>query len=80
LYVYFQNTEETGEIWYTSTSDGSTWSIIARAAGAQKVTSWPAVQMSENIQNVTDNTASVMDHMGIPDQIFGDDDDDDDDE
>ena len=79
LYVYFQNTNETGELWYTSTSDGSTWSNIAQAAGAQKVTTSAAIQMSENIQSVVDNIASVADHLGITDLIFGDDDDDDDD-
>ncbi|WP_437622462.1 hypothetical protein [Sorangium sp. So ce1151] len=74
LYVYFQNTQEAGELWYTSTSDGSTWSNIAQAAGAQLVTSSAAVQMSEQIQSVVDNTASVADDLGIPDLIFGDDD------
>ncbi|XXX78229.1 hypothetical protein WMF30_05605 [Sorangium sp. So ce134] len=74
LYVYFQNTQQTGELLYTSTSDGSTWSNIAQAAGAQLVTSSAAVQMSEQIQSVVDNAASVADDLGIPDLIFGDDD------
>jgi hypothetical protein len=69
------NTQETGELWYISTSDGSTWSIIAQATGAQLVTSPASVQISEQIQSVVDNTASVANDLGIPDVIFGGDDD-----
>ncbi|MFC0692632.1 hypothetical protein ACFFG5_10805 [Paraburkholderia humisilvae] len=66
LYAFFQNSLEPSAMWYTQTSDGSTWSMAAPVIESQLVSSGTGVQYSQDAVKVYSGSTMVFNYLGIP--------------